>query len=999
MARLSRRPVLAALVLLALAPALPAQTLTWDPTHVPASPAGGAGTWTADAVTPPFNWSNGTADVPWPNNATTAVFGGTAGAVAIDPAGVTAGGLTFNTSGYTIGAVGTGNGPLTLTSAATITNAVTATINAQVLGSGTLVKTGIGDLLFNNPANAFSHVLTVTGGGRINSSGLTTGGTPFGTGSIVFDDSSLRASLATGVGAVNLTAASGPGGTLTFAAGSNLIFNRNQGTNTLTMTIGDPAAASSSLVRSGRGVLSIATTTAIGSAATGTERVFVNGGVPTVSPGGTNPNTYAPAYFNSILSSGGTIAADFLTYNPTDGFKIATYTSTDITTAAATDVVNQTVAATLAGPAQAFGLKTTQPLNLNGNTLTLGNGSGTAGLYLSSASPATSPALAGPGTIAFGGAEGLIFIPGNTPITGDITITGTNGVTMFTSANVGNPRGIVRGNLTVTTDFTAQMGIIIAETNTTSGPATGVLKVGTPTAPAAFVANSGATLATNPGFIYIGFRNGSATGNNSNGTLDLADATAVTMTATNIHVGRSTSQTGTGAATGALLLPTSTTAPVSLTASAVVAVGGDNQSSPESNGLPTPQITLAAGSTVMTTPFLKIGGFNTGATVAFRPVGGKLTLTGPNGTATDVTIADNSIGTTAATFTANASLDLTGGRLTANVGTLLLGFGNAAGTGGATGTLTIDGATSAAIINTAALGNVRGTGAADGSLIVKNGNVTINALALTSQSGTGAASATLRLTNDGTNANTGTVTLNGPIVTTSGTGTGTRTTTVDLLDGTLNMQNNDVGDVTNFNFSGGTLRNPGTITRSAVAFSQTGGTLLRNAAGTTTIAGGAYNLTAPALAGVSAGTLLANGSVGSAPGTGTVAVTGAGALGGNGTINGNVVISSVTTAPGGTLSPGNSIGTLTLGSGTMTWNPGGSYLFEHNVQATSPAAPGTDNDTVASAGALDLSHLTAGSFTINLVPTNLPASQTTFGQVQYTLGTFAGGVNGSGGPI
>ena len=217
---------------------------------------------------------------------------------------------------------------------------------------------------------------------------------------------------------------------------------------------------------------------------------------------------------------------------------------------------------------------------------------------------------------------------------------------------------------------------------------------------------------------------------------------------------------------------------------------------------------------------------------------------------------------------------------------------------------------------------------------------------------TGPAAATLSLTNDGVNPNTGTVTLNGPLTVTTGTGTGTRTTTINLADGTLNMQNNAIGDVTTFNFSGGTLRNAGTIARSAVAFTQTGGTLVRNAAGTTTITGGAYNLTAPAVANVSAGSLLVNGTTGSAAGTGTINVFGAGAfgaggfvtgnggtLGGSGTINGNVVVSKTTGgSQGGTLSPGNSIGTLIIDRGAMTWNPGGSYVFEHNVQATSPGA-------------------------------------------------------------
>jgi hypothetical protein len=38
-----------------------AQTLTWDPTQNPTAPAGGNGTWTADAVTPPLTGPTGQA--------------------------------------------------------------------------------------------------------------------------------------------------------------------------------------------------------------------------------------------------------------------------------------------------------------------------------------------------------------------------------------------------------------------------------------------------------------------------------------------------------------------------------------------------------------------------------------------------------------------------------------------------------------------------------------------------------------------------------------------------------------------------------------------------------------------------------------------------------------------------------------------------------------------------------------------------------------------------
>ncbi|HEY1380085.1 MAG TPA: autotransporter-associated beta strand repeat-containing protein, partial [Gemmataceae bacterium] len=183
------------------------------------------------------------------------------------------------------------------------------------------------------------------------------------------------------------------------------------------------------------------------------------------------------------------------------------------------------------------------------------------------------------------------------------------------------------------------------------------------------------------------------------------------------------------------------------------------------------------------------------------------------------------------------------------------------------------------------------------------------------------------------------------------------------------------------------------------------------AGGLTKAGAGTLNLTAANTytggTSVTGGTLRVNNASGtSATGTGPVTVTGTGAvgsggtLGGNGFIAGTVTVSSTVAAQqGGTVSPGNSIGTLTVGG--MSWQPNGSYLFEYKGDPATFAGgtplAGTDNDTITSAGPLDLSGLNPGTFTLNLVPVNSPTS--TPPAVTYTLGTFAGGVNGSGGPI
>lgn len=346
-----------------------------------------------------------------------------------------------------------------------------------------------------------------------------------------------------------------------------------------------------------------------------------------------------------------------------------------------------------------------------------------------------------------------------------------------------------------------------------------------------------------------------------------------------------------------------------------------------------------------------------------------------------VAIARQGTTTTATVGLANmtGTVNLGGGTVTVNTGPVTVATAAAAATGVGT-----------TVTNTGRL-NVSG-----GAVSILGGGVTLGNSVTGNQ-----ASLVAEL-----NVSGGTLAVGGPI------GPGAETTRVtsslSLTGGTLNMNNNDIGNVTNLTFSGGTLRNPATIARGV---DQTGGTLVRDTAGTTRI-NGAYNLTTPAVANVTAGSLLVNGSTGSAAGTGTVNVSGSGTfgtggfvpgnggtLGGTGALNaGNVNIG--TTAPGsqgGTLSPGASIGTLTLGNGTMTWNPGGSYVLEYNTQATSPANPGVDNDYVASAGTLNLANLTPASFNLNLVPTNSPVGPTS--PVQYTLGTFAGGVNGASGDI
>jgi fibronectin-binding autotransporter adhesin len=136
---------------------------------------------------------------------------------------------------------------------------------------------------------------------------------------------------------------------------------------------------------------------------------------------------------------------------------------------------------------------------------------------------------------------------------------------------------------------------------------------------------------------------------------------------------------------------------------------------------------------------------------------------------------------------------------------------------------------------------------------------------------------------------------------------------------------------------------------------------------------------------VNQGTLLVNAAITGTVPTGTggnipTVVNSSGRLAGTGSVPGNVVIN-----PGGAVAPGASIGTLTVGG--AVFQPGGAYQFEHNFATTTPVT-GTDNDTINSAGVLDLSALSAANrFIVNLLPVGTGTQAA--GPVTYTAGTFA----------
>lgn len=221
---------------LGIAPELRAAILTWDntPGTIGAGDgvvSGGAGTWN----TTNGNWTSdgGVNNVSWPISGTDneAIFGGTAGAIALDAGGVTANKLTFNISGYSLV-----TGPLTLNGTTpTITVGTgTATISSVISGSTGLTKTGDGTLMMNG-TNSYTGGTTISQGTVIsaNAFGLGTSPLTLGDGSTGSSNLKLQFNVTGQIVASATVANTGSSGTATIvvnAANANLtslVLNRS----------------------------------------------------------------------------------------------------------------------------------------------------------------------------------------------------------------------------------------------------------------------------------------------------------------------------------------------------------------------------------------------------------------------------------------------------------------------------------------------------------------------------------------------------------------------------------------------------------------------------------------------------------------------------------------------------------------------------------------------------------------------------------------------------
>jgi autotransporter-associated beta strand protein len=239
---------------------------------------------------------------------------------------------------------------------------------------------------------------------------------------ITFSDPAIPA-------AVSENLASGVGSVLSYSGGSQI--DLNKGTNpSLAVTIGNSAATSSTLVRSNRGTLVIATSGAdLGSG----ENLYVNGPAPVVTNGMVDASLVG--YSTTNPNSTGTL--NFLTYGA-NGFAVTSnYTNHSTAFAATTgEISNITNGAEITG-GNPYAIAANGGFTIAGNTtVTVGNGVNPAGIILNNGGSIEPYNYQSGAVLNFGTSEGIIYSTEYDANIG-VQITGSNGLTFSGAGNNG----------------------------------------------------------------------------------------------------------------------------------------------------------------------------------------------------------------------------------------------------------------------------------------------------------------------------------------------------------------------------------------------------------------------------------------------------------------------------------------------------------------------------------------------------------------------------------
>lgn len=196
-----------------------AASFNWDPLLSPATPSGGAGTWNTTNT----NWSNGAADVVWPNvaaNDDKSLFGNTAGTVTLGTS-LTTGGIQFDSSNYIL----SGSTDLTINPQATGSDSLVVgsgveniSINLRKLIVAASGASAIGDMINTDKVNFGSTIVAFNGSRQTTLSNSTTAATTTFTNLAVGVGSPGGASLYLNQGNLVITNFSGSTSTSALAA-------------------------------------------------------------------------------------------------------------------------------------------------------------------------------------------------------------------------------------------------------------------------------------------------------------------------------------------------------------------------------------------------------------------------------------------------------------------------------------------------------------------------------------------------------------------------------------------------------------------------------------------------------------------------------------------------------------------------------------------------------------------------------------------------------------
>jgi len=306
---------------------------------------------------------------------------------------------------------------------------------------GGLIKSGQGRLDLSHPTQYSGR--TVVRDGLLRP--MTMAERPFGSNTVQIEHGEIRVQSSSG-GSETLVQRVADGATdktLRFGGGAARLSLDNPATGTLTLQVGNPAAAiDSALERVGRGVLMTAPFGGLGAANFGIkESVMVHGGLSTTN------GMVVPYILGTVWGGSSWFGGSFLNYDGAKGLIEATYTAGLAGGPASLAALS---ADTPSGSAHVHALRLTgTDLTLeSGATLTIGDGISPAGLILNRDSAGRSAILGG--TLDFQGSEGVIYIdnysaPGHTISS---TITGAGGLTI---AGYGNSELL---NLTAATGNT-----------------------------------------------------------------------------------------------------------------------------------------------------------------------------------------------------------------------------------------------------------------------------------------------------------------------------------------------------------------------------------------------------------------------------------------------------------------------------------------------------------------------------------------------------------------